>query len=109
MVGTLLNTVDLIGDTGASSSASGRAVSLALSPPEAEHSRRPLRRVKGATGWLLSHAIRGYFMRDHTSVLTTGVPSRCVVSNLIVSVSPEIEKRRLMSLPMSPGKSALSR
>ena len=48
-------------------------------------------------------------MRDQTRVRVTGVPSRSDVSNVIVSVSPETENRRLMSLPMSPGKSALSR
>jgi hypothetical protein len=50
-----------------------------------------------------------YVSRVHTSVRITGMPSRSVVLNLIVSVSPEIENRLTMLLPISSGNSALSR
>ena len=50
-----------------------------------------------------------YFIRSQTNVRVTGVPSAVVVLNLIVSLSPEIVKFRLMSFPTSPGNSALSR
>ena len=50
-----------------------------------------------------------YFTLSQIKILLIGFPSGVVVLNLIVSLSPEIEKFLRMLFPMSPGNSALSR